>query len=651
MAAVLVGAVAFVVYALTLYRSVPGGDSGELIGAIASGGVIHPPGYPLYSLLGSLFLHLPAGSLALRLNLLSAVCDALAAALLTRAVARATGSLTGGVIGGVLFAFAPGIWRYAIAAEVFALHNLILALLLWLAVLYDADRNRRHALAGAFVIGLGLSNHQTVLFTAIPIVVWTLLAPPRELLRAPVLARLVLAGTLGLVPYLYLPVLARHHAFVSWGAADTWRGFWDHVLRREYGTFRLAPVGVGVDVSAWEVLQAWWQHARDQMGLGGLILAASGVSACIVQGWRRRCGLAIAVLVPPVLSVVVMMALGNLPIARPLFREILARFWRQPDVYLAAFAGIGTAALVAEPRKSLARVWPTLTLGLAGIVAIAQVATHYRSLDHHDNRLVEQYGAEILRGAPPGALIVSKGDLITSSIRYLQLAERTRPDVRIVDQELLATSWGRGLFAVHAPGVVLPGPRLSLDPTAGFQLKQLFDANSSSPIMVCGGLAPGDHTTDASYGLWPAGFCDDVHSGGEPVSMDDWIARSADAVPRIDFVGHAHPSGSWEEVVWSDYWEVRQARAAHIIAVAGSNPARRKYLAVAVDILQSIVDENPDVPAHIWKNLAVAIGRAGITTPTQKAKAARAWEGYLRLAPASDPQLPAIRTELDRLTH
>ena len=47
--------------------------------------------------------------------------------------------------------------------------------------------------------------------------------------------------------------------------------------------------------------------------------------------------------------------------------------------------------------------------------------------------------------------------------------------------------------------------------------------------------------------------------------------------------------------------------------------------------------------------IAIAIGRVGITTPEQKAQAIRAWEGYLRGAPANDPQLPAIRVELARL--
>ena len=39
------------VYLLTLYPSVPGGDSGELLAEACQFGVAHPPGYPTFILL------------------------------------------------------------------------------------------------------------------------------------------------------------------------------------------------------------------------------------------------------------------------------------------------------------------------------------------------------------------------------------------------------------------------------------------------------------------------------------------------------------------------------------------------------------------------------------------------------------------------
>ena len=80
--AALSGAVTFAVYFYTLAPTVVGGDSGELITAAHTLGVVHPPGYPLYTVLTKLFTLLPFGEIAWRVNLLSAVSGALAAALL-----------------------------------------------------------------------------------------------------------------------------------------------------------------------------------------------------------------------------------------------------------------------------------------------------------------------------------------------------------------------------------------------------------------------------------------------------------------------------------------------------------------------------------------------------------------------------------------
>ena len=72
------------IYGRTLYPGVAGGDSGELIITAYGLGVAHPPGYPLYTLLGHVITWLPVGSIAWRVNLLSAILDAIAAGLLFR---------------------------------------------------------------------------------------------------------------------------------------------------------------------------------------------------------------------------------------------------------------------------------------------------------------------------------------------------------------------------------------------------------------------------------------------------------------------------------------------------------------------------------------------------------------------------------------
>lgn len=78
----LTGLISFIVYLLTLAPTVYWGDSGELITVAYTLGIAHPSGYPTYTLLGHLFTYIPFGSIAWRVNLMSAVFASLAVMLL-----------------------------------------------------------------------------------------------------------------------------------------------------------------------------------------------------------------------------------------------------------------------------------------------------------------------------------------------------------------------------------------------------------------------------------------------------------------------------------------------------------------------------------------------------------------------------------------
>ncbi len=640
--AVAIAAGALTVYALTLWPDVTGGDGGELVGAIASGGVIHPPGYPLYALLGRLFVHLPFGTVAWRVNALSSVCDSAAAALLYLAVATWTESRGAGVATAALFAFSPAVWRYAICAEVFALNNLVNASLLALAVLYDRKAERRYLLLGAFVAGLGLSNHHTILFTVVPLAAWAAWRGRASHPTVEDAGLLVACFAAGLLPYVYLPVAAARSSPVTWGTTGTWWGFWTHVLRREYGTLQLAVSGIAKGAAAGETAAGWAQDLWAQVGAWGLVPAGLGILALASSARRRPLGL--AVLAAPLLSVVVVVVLGNLPVNRAPYREIVSRFWQQPDIFVFVLCGVGVAELGRRWYRGI-----PVAVGSAALLLLP--ALRFREMDRHGSTLVRQYGAEILRAAPPGALLLTRGELITNTVRYLQLAEGRRPDVSVVDVELLGFAWYRPRVVARYPDVVIPEGRYMPGASDGFVIKQLFDANiARAPILVCGQVKLGDTSSDMSYGRWPFGLCEIVRSGAQPVNVDEWIRESEEALPRIDFRGQPHPAGLWEDIVWSDYWEVRQSRAAQLLNVAGADPSRRRYIEAAAGILQGIVDDDPAPPAHFYKNLALALGRQGTDTPEMRARTATAWKKYLAGASASDPQRPAIEREVTRLT-
>ncbi|MEK7692232.1 MAG: DUF2723 domain-containing protein, partial [Bdellovibrionota bacterium] len=192
------GFTAFPVYFLTLCPDVGGGDSGELTAVAATLGTAHPPGYPIYTLLGHLFwLAVPLSNAAARLNLFSALTMAVAVGLLCRVLLAFTRLRPAALAGAWLFALAPLVWTYAVVAEVFALHLLLITL--WLNLVFSwselgpgqflGQARFRLLLGFALVFGLAAAHHHTLALFAAPTVVWILWESWRSRQTANLMAR------------------------------------------------------------------------------------------------------------------------------------------------------------------------------------------------------------------------------------------------------------------------------------------------------------------------------------------------------------------------------------------------------------------------------------------------------------------------------
>ncbi|MFL7868193.1 MAG: DUF2723 domain-containing protein, partial [Anaerolineales bacterium] len=101
----------FLVYLRTLAPGVYGYDSAELATGVFTQGIIHPPGYPLYLLIGKLFTLLPVRDVAYRLNLMSAFFAALTIVLLYNAIGNIIGNRFAAWAAACLFAVSNYFWQ------------------------------------------------------------------------------------------------------------------------------------------------------------------------------------------------------------------------------------------------------------------------------------------------------------------------------------------------------------------------------------------------------------------------------------------------------------------------------------------------------------------------------------------------------------
>jgi hypothetical protein len=163
------------VYLLTLAPTISWGDSAEFITVAYTLGIAHPSGYPLYTMMGKLFTLLPIGSVAFRVNLMSAVIASLTVVIVFFVTNMITQSKRTGVLASLVLAFSFVFWAHAVRAEVYGLNALFLAIILLIIIKFDSSRNINLLYILAFVYGLSFTNHLMTIILAVPIALFIII--------------------------------------------------------------------------------------------------------------------------------------------------------------------------------------------------------------------------------------------------------------------------------------------------------------------------------------------------------------------------------------------------------------------------------------------------------------------------------------------
>lgn len=427
--AALTFAAALAFFAAGAAPSVTFGDAGEFTAAAAGLGLPHAPDYPLYTLAARAFGALmPLGNWAYRTNLFSAAAAAGALALLGASLRRLGCGGVARVAVLAVLALAP-LWRYeAGVTEVFALHLLLCAAVLWLLARFGARIvGERPAAALGLVFGLGAGNHHTLALAAPAVVAQAAAARPSW--RAAARAAAVLLGfvLLGFAAYAYLPLRSAKHPPLDWDHPATARGFTRALLRRDYGSLSLTTEGRGAGAASegprWLAQLGRWEHAAARE-LGWPLLSAAFLGFLFWPGpaaSRWTLFVWAAALGP------LFLWLGDPPFD-PLTSGALERF------YLASWLGLAVLAaggVEAARRRSAAWGWAAAAAVLLGAARPSVWAAPAPRWD----LAAYDYGRSIQDSLPPkAALFMDGGDDTFYSLAFLTYAQRRREDLELHDR-------------------------------------------------------------------------------------------------------------------------------------------------------------------------------------------------------------------------
>lgn len=214
-------------FVVTCCRTLYVGDAGDFAVASWTFGIAHPPGYPLYTLLGALFARLPMPGgeteVAWRMNLMSSFFGALTCGFVYLLLARVGQVRILALIAALGIAVSRAFWWQSTITEVYTLNTFFMALQWWLASRYIDTGARRWWHWLLLAMSLSLAHHQSILMFFPFIFGWiwwerrTLFPSPEPSTadaptpRLSPTAEWVQAGILLILPvitlYLYLPLV------------------------------------------------------------------------------------------------------------------------------------------------------------------------------------------------------------------------------------------------------------------------------------------------------------------------------------------------------------------------------------------------------------------------------------------------------------
>lgn len=205
-------------YAATAAPDILFEDTGEFVIASRVLGVSHPPGYPLYLLLGQLFSRLPVREMAFGVVMFSCAAGAAGCCALFF-VCRLLGcSRPSSWAAAAALGVSRMLWSQCAIPEVYALGLLLGAAQLYVTVRAYRERSLHLLAAAVLLLGLNFLNHYIVFAAYAPVTIWLgLTFAFRGRMRAGAAAAVVLA-LLAVVSFaFYLPLRAAAAPALVWG--------------------------------------------------------------------------------------------------------------------------------------------------------------------------------------------------------------------------------------------------------------------------------------------------------------------------------------------------------------------------------------------------------------------------------------------------
>lgn len=408
----------FICYLFTLAPTIFFGDSGEFATASYHLGIVHPPGYPLYTLLGKLFMIIvPFGDMAYRMNIMSAFF-ASAAAVVCYLIMRTLGAgKTTSAMVIPLTAFSMTFWAASVVTEVYTLNALFFCAILLFFLRWMRLGNNGSLVWLTLMCGLALTHHITIAAFYPVLLAGIIIKKPSIFKDFRLLFKLFLCAVLPLFFYLYLPLRSTANPPTDWGNPEKFNDVINHITAKQYSG-------------------KLWEH-----GLQGVAIQIKAFLGLIVQQFTP---FLLALVLPGIIFLfrrskkalffILAFLLVNVIYSISYYIIDIDSYFIPSFIITALFIAFGLHALL-EPvrRTNIKTIKPVMVFCLA-VISFIPMIYNWNRCDHSGNYLARNFGENMLKTIAKGGVFLSHGDNESFITTYLSLVEKQRPDVTVYDR-------------------------------------------------------------------------------------------------------------------------------------------------------------------------------------------------------------------------
>jgi hypothetical protein len=465
----------FIIYLITLSPSVIQIDAGELAAVQSTLGIAHPTGYPLFTIVGYLFLLIPFPFAKIFMaNLLAAIWCSMTIFLFYKTASLVMNNLNGFrtteaksktkkvkenknvkqqevksestglkilisiIAGGLVLALSKTFWFQSTSVEVYSLHLFLMSLIIhFLIKAYLKEGNDLSSwLLFSVFLALGFTNHMTTLLI-IPSTAYLFFVKNKfnkESFKKIGIMLAVFLPVLILI-YSYLPIRAAQNPVINWGNPIDMERILRHVSGKQYQVWLFSSMD-----AAKKQFVYFFNNLPAEFAIVNLLFVVIGIFTSFFRAKRFFIFNLITFLTCLLYSI-------NYDIID------IDSYFLLAYIALSFFAVFGILRMIQwfESHK----ISFTLSSLIIFLFCTVQFYINLDKVNQSKVYIFEDYSKTLINSTAKNSIIFSyQWDFFISASYYYQNVENFRKDVSIIDKELLRRSWYFNQLRTNYPKII-----------------------------------------------------------------------------------------------------------------------------------------------------------------------------------------------------